>query len=282
MNPNPLLSTISGLAFTVFTGLIVALLLLFLFYAFILWYRWRDREKKSLELITLLVAIPQDNEVKIDATEQIIGSLSSLYHSTRFKFLQVFVSQPSLSLEIIGTRQDIKFYICIPKKYQDLVEKQIYSVYAGADVRSVEEPSLFTENGKVEYAWLGLKKLPFYPLKTYKEIPTDPLASITSVLSKLNEGETTAVQLVVSPADSSWSKSGRSYISNTKKSESNSQIASYKVDARQLEAIEAKSNKPGFEVALRLVSVAPTIEIAKVNLSNLKACFPNLNPLGIN
>ena len=73
MNPNPLLTTISGLAFTVFTGLIVALLLLFLFYAFILWYRWRDREKKSLELITLLVAIPQDNEVKIDATEQIIG-----------------------------------------------------------------------------------------------------------------------------------------------------------------------------------------------------------------
>ena len=273
MNPDSLFSTASGLLFTVLIGFIVVVLLLFLFYAFVLWYRWRDREKKSLELITLLVAIPQDNEVKIDATEQIIGSLSSLYHSTRFKFLQFFVSQPSLSLEIIGTHEDIKFYICIPKKYQDLVEKQIYSVYAGADVRATDDPSLFTENGKVEYAWLGLKKLPFYPLKTYKEIPTDPLASITSVLSKLNEGETTAIQLVVSPADSAWSKSGRSYISQTKKSESNPEKASYKVDARQLEAIESKSSKPGFEVALRLVSVAPSSEIAKVNLSNLKACF---------
>ncbi|PIZ61343.1 hypothetical protein COY20_00520, partial [Candidatus Shapirobacteria bacterium CG_4_10_14_0_2_um_filter_40_12] len=261
MNPDSLFSTASGLLFTVLIGFIVVVLLLFLFYAFVLWYRWRDRETKSLKLITLLVAIPQDNEVKIDATEQIIGSLSSLYHNARFKFLQIFISQPSLSLEIIGTHEDIKFYICIPQKYQDLVEKQIYSVYAGADVRSVDEPSLFTENGKVEYAWLGLKKLPFYPLKSYKEIPTDPLASITSVLSKLNENETTAIQMVVSPADSSWSKSGRSFISQTKKSESNPQIASYKVDARQLEAIETKSSKAGFEVALRLVSVAPTSEI---------------------
>jgi len=39
-------------------------------FAFTLWYRWRDREKKSLELITLLVVVPQDNEVKIDAMER--------------------------------------------------------------------------------------------------------------------------------------------------------------------------------------------------------------------
>ena len=98
MNPDSLFSTASGLLFTVLIGFIVVVLLLFLFYAFVLWYRWRDRETKSLKLITLLVAIPQDNEVKIDATEQIIGSLSSLYHNARFKFLQIFISQPSLSL----------------------------------------------------------------------------------------------------------------------------------------------------------------------------------------
>jgi len=55
------------------------LLILFLVYAFILWYRWRDREAKSLELITLLVAVPQDNEVKIDAMEPIIGAMASFY-----------------------------------------------------------------------------------------------------------------------------------------------------------------------------------------------------------
>ena len=85
-----------------------------------------------------------------------------------------------------------------------------------------------------------------------------------------------AIQLVLSPTDSSWSKAGKSFISSTKKSESNPEKASYKVDARQMEAIDSKCNKPGFETAIRIVAVAPTKEIAKVNLSNLKACFGQL------
>lgn len=261
-----------------FLGLLpaVAALLYFLFTAFLLWFRWRDREKKSLELVTLLVVVPQDNEVKIDANEAIISSVASFYTSAKFKFLQTFVAQPSLSLEIIGNHDDIRFYISVPKKFQDLIEKQIYSVYAGADIQSVDEPNIFSETGKVETAWLGLKKSSFYPLKTYKEIPTDTLSAFTSVLSKLNSEETMAIQLVLSPTDSSWSKAGKSFISSTKKAESNPEKASYKVDARQMEAIESKCNKPGFETAIRIVAVAPTKEIAKVNLSNLKACFGQL------
>jgi hypothetical protein len=273
MIPDSFVSIIINWLFLIIALILVLMLLWVLGYALILWYRWREREQKSLEMVTLQIVVPQDNEIKIDATENIIGSMGVLYKSAKFKFLQPFISQPNLSLEIVGTHQDIRFYISLPKKYQDLIEKQIYSVYAGADVQAIDDPNIFTENGKVEYAWLGIKKLPFYPLKTYKEIPIDPLSSITSVLSKLGQDETMAIQIVVSPIEGSWSKSGRGFISATKKSESNPEKASYKVDARQLEAIESKCSKPGFEVAIRLVSVAPEIETAKVNLSNLKACF---------
>ena len=263
---------ISWIILAIVTLLVIILIGIF-FYFFTMWYRWKDREKHSLELVTLLVTVPQDNEVKIDATENILASLGSLYKSPKFKFLSAFSSQASFSLEIVGTHQDIKFYVCIPKKYQDLIEKQFYSVYAGADIRAVDEPNIFFESGHVEYSWLGQKKLPFYPIKTYKEIPTDPLSSITSVLSKLSDGETMAIQMVLSPTDGSWSKSGKSFISSTKKSESNAEKASYKVDARTLESIESKCSKTGFETAIRLISIAPTTEIAKSNMHNLKACF---------
>jgi hypothetical protein len=135
-------------------------------YAWILWYRFRNREKESLKLVTLQVTVPQDNEIKIDAMEQIVGSLSSLHKTAKFKWFNVLIAQPTLSLEIIGTSQTIKFYVSVPDKYQDLVEKQIYSVYNGADVQPVDEPNIYSETGKVEYLWLGLKKNPFYPLKT--------------------------------------------------------------------------------------------------------------------
>lgn len=242
-------------------------------YGLILWYKWKDREKRSLELVTLMVAVPEDNEVKIDAMEQIISSLSSLYKGAKFDFLQILEVQPSVCLEIFGTSEDIRFYISIPKKYQDLIEKQIYSVYAGAGITVVDEPNIYPEEGKVEYCWLGIKKTPFYPLKTYKEIPTDPLAAVTSALSKLSPGESVAIQLVLSPTNGTWAKSGKGFVSATKKSEANPEKASYKVDARQLEAIDSKSSKAGFETAIRIVSIAPSTELAKTNMSNVKACF---------
>ncbi len=272
----PMAEVVFNLVFLVIGIAAVAGLLWFLGYALILWIRWKDREEKSLETVTLMVAVPYDNEVKIDATEQIINSVSSLYKSARFKWLQRFVAQPSVSLEIVGNKDDIRFYFCVPKKFQDTMEKQIYSVYAGADILAVNEPNIYSEEGKIEYAWMGLKKQPFYPLKTYKEIPTDPLSALTSALSKLAEGETVAIQLVLSPTDGQWAKKGRGFISSTKKNEANPEKASYKVDARQLEAIENKVSHPGFETVVRILSCAPTKETAKLNIGNVKTCLGQL------
>jgi hypothetical protein len=224
-------------------------------------------------MVTLLIAVPEDNEVKIDATEQILNSLTSLYKSTKIKLLQGLQLQPSIALEIIGTHQDIKFYIHIPKKFQDMIEKQIYGVYAGADIKQIDEPNIFSNDGKVEYAWMIFKKSSYFPIKTYKEMPTDPLASLTSTLSKLSKDETVSIQMVLTPTDGKWAKKGRAFISSTKKSESNPEKASYKIESKQLEAIENKVGKPGFEVAIRMVSCAPSSEIAKANISNIKACF---------
>ncbi len=256
-----------------FLTILVIGLLFFLFYAFTQWYKWKDREKRSLQMVTLLIAVSQDNEVKIDAMESSLGSLATLYKSAKFKWLQRFVAQPNLSFEIIGTKNDIKFYVSVPKKFQDLVERQFYGMYPGSEIKEVEEPNIYFEDGKVEFSQMQLKKEPYYPLKTYKEIPLDPLVSITSAMAKLEEGESLCLQLIISPSDGSASRLGKKFVSGTKKSEANPEKASYKVDAKQLEAIDNKANKPGFETTIRLVSIAPSSEIAKTHLSNLKAAL---------
>lgn len=273
MNIDSFVNQLWSLVFFVLISLLVLLLLYFLGYVLILWFKWKDREKRSLELVTLLVVVPQDNEVKIDAMEQIINSFGTLYKSAKFKFLQGLETQPNLSLEIIGTKEDIRFYISVSNKYRDFVEKQIYSVYAGADIQEVDDPNIFSENGKVEYSWLVIKKSSFYPLKTYKEIPTDPLSAITSTLSKLSQDETVAIQIIISPTEKKWSSAGKNFVSSTKKAEANPEKASFKVDAKQLEAIENKTNKTGFETVIRIVAVAPNKETAKMNISNIKSCF---------
>ena len=111
MLPDTLTTNIFTLFLSLGIIILVLALLYFLFSVFVIWFRWRDREEKSLKLVTLMVAVPQDNEVKIDAMEPIIGIVASFYKSAKFKLFQNFIAQPSLSLEIVGNHDDIRFYI---------------------------------------------------------------------------------------------------------------------------------------------------------------------------
>ena len=270
----------NGLGDLISSILIAAVLLLaavallgILGYLAVLWLRWKDREKKSLEFLLLQVSVPHENEVKIDAMEQILGSLTSLYSGPKFKFLKIFHIQSYLSLEIVATCEDIRFYVACHRKNKELVERLVHGVYNGAEVQEVEEHNIFSSGGAVAYAWLGLKKENHYPLKTYKEMATDPLAALAAAMGKVQEGEGVAIQFLIQPAGDKWKKQGRGFVSSTKKSESNPEEASFKVDARQLEAIENKLGKAGFDTAIRIVVCAKTREIAKAQLSDIKAVF---------
>ena len=135
----------------VFTGILAVLV----YIAFLLW-KYRDREKRSLEYVLLQVATPRDNETKIDAAEQMFSSLHALYHGGYWSFLK---PQDHISFEIVARREDIRFFIAVPKHFVDLVEKQIHGSYPGADIKLSDEYNIFSENGKVSFTALTPKIL---------------------------------------------------------------------------------------------------------------------------
>ncbi len=260
---------------TVFFIFLFLLTFFFILFGFIAWsialyYRQKEREKKSLEAVLLQVATPRGNEIKPDAMEQLIGALHSIKKSgwkTRI------YGQPCISFEIVAKREDIRFYVWTFKNQKDLLEKQIHGAYPDAQITEVPEYNIFSENGKVAYKALQLKKDNFYPIKTFKELPTDPLASITSSLAKMGENEAASIQILISPVDSSWQTQGKNYISQTKKQESDPEKAKYSVPVKTLEAVENKISKPGFEVSIRLVVVSETEDSAKAHLGNVVSAF---------
>lgn len=249
----------------VFIGLIVGG-----FFGYLYWQRWKDREIRALDFVLLQIAVPKDNEVKIDAMEQMVGSFASLGKAGGMFSTKV---AEHISLEIVAKKGDIRFYIATPRKLQDLVEKQIHGVFAGADIRIVDEYNIFFEEGEVAWAQMGLSYESFKPIKTFKDLPTDPLNALTSALAKMNEGEGAAIQMILSPASNDWRKSGRGFITSTKKSEADPEKATYKTDAKTLEAIENKITKPGFEVTIRIVVTAADSDTAESHLSNIKSTF---------
>ncbi|MBI2190252.1 MAG: hypothetical protein HYU49_01795, partial [Candidatus Levybacteria bacterium] len=141
------------------------------------------------------------------------------------------------------------------------------------------EYNIFSESAKVAFASLRLKKHDYLPIKVFKDLPTDPLSSITSVLAKMTEGEGAAIQIMASPADSKWKNFGRNYIAKTKKTEANPETAKYAADPKELEAIENKIAKPGFSVVVRAVVSSSTKESAQAHLGNILSAFSQFDSL---
>ena len=243
-------------------------------YALLLWARIKHREQESLEYVLLQIAVPRDNEVKIDAAEQFFSSFASLKKSG---WKTMIAGQTHFTFEIVATPGDIRFYVSIPKRLRDMMEKQIYGAYPGADVIEVPEYNIFTRDGKVVFTALKLEKEDFYPIKVYRDLPTDPLSSITSTLSRMGPGEGAAIQLVVSPTDGTWKDAGKSYVSKTKKQESTPDEADFKTEQRDLEMVNSKCSKSGFNTLIRIVVSAPSEELAQIHLDNIVNTFTQFN-----
>lgn len=250
--------------------LVIGLLVAALAYLLFMWFKYRHREEYSLGFVLLEIQVPRDNEIKVDAAEQMFASLYALHHSGFWDFLH---PEDHFAFEIVGLKEDIRFYVTCPKKLQDLLEKQIHGAYPGAEITQVDEYNIFSEGGKVAFAELKLKKAAYLPIRVYRELPTDSLSSLTAVLAKMGDGEGAVVQVLISPAAHKWAEAGEHYLASTKKKEADPEKASYAVDQRTYEAIDNKVNKPGFTTRIRIVVSSTSKAMADQHLRNIKGVF---------
>src|SRR3989344_2614909 len=233
-------------------------------------YKFRDREKESLQFVLLQIVVPKGNEVKIDAAEQLFGALYAIKISGG-----MFVSlkpQPHLSFEIVALPESIKFYVSCHKKHRDLIEKQINGAYPDAEIKEVPEYNIFSEAGQTAYTQYTLRASNYFPVKTYRDLPTDPLSALTSALGKMQPGEGAAVQVLITPADGKWKESGKKFVKKEKDPGTGDKPKA-PPDQKQLDAVENKISKQGFYAAIRVVVSSTSKDSAKAHLANIKSAF---------
>jgi len=251
-------------------GLIFFGIFLFLKKYLVGWIKYKDREKQSLQFVLLQIKVPRGNEIKIDAAEQLFATFASLHKSGGM--LSIFKPQPHISFEIVATHESIKFYISCSKSHQDLLEKQIHGAYPDAEIKEVPEYNIFSETSQTAYTQLKLKSADYFPIKTFRDLPTDPLSALTSALAKMQEGEGAAIQILVSPADSKWKDVGKKWVKK-EKDPGTEKSPKAPPDAKQLEAVESKIVRAGFETVIRIVTSSSTSDSAKAHLTNIKTAF---------
>ncbi|MDH5596906.1 MAG: type IV secretion system DNA-binding domain-containing protein, partial [Candidatus Peregrinibacteria bacterium] len=119
----------------------------------------------------------------------------------------------NISFELYIEKQQLSFYVVVPKKYQNILEKQITTFYNDADIKEIEKPyDLFEKGKKAKAYFMYTKRDYWYPVNTYKTMEQDPLNDVTNVFSKLEPEEKAAIQIIVNPASSEkWSKKTQEY-----------------------------------------------------------------------
>lgn len=156
----------------------------------------------------------QEGEVwkeEIGSMEQLLTSIANIKEKKSFR--KFIYGSPNISLEIANpsNNEEIFFYLGIPKKFRESIEKQVHSYFPNASIEKVPDYTIFRPDSFTSAAVLKLKNKFALPVRTYEAMDVDPLNEISNALSKLqtmNEGA--AIQLVISPAEKGWRKIGKS------------------------------------------------------------------------
>ncbi len=163
-------------------------------------------------------ATEKDFREKIGIMEQLYRGLHEIRELTLSNRIRVWLFDHALvSFEMIVEQKELSFYVVTDEHYADLVEKQITSFYTSADIQMFNEAPYTLENDDpkkkntiIGYYLYELKKY-WYPIKSYKNIENDPLNDVTNVMSKLEEDEKAAIQVMLKPRNNKWQKKARKF-----------------------------------------------------------------------
>jgi len=162
----------------------------------------KEKEEKEIKDWTIFeIKITKDTEGGPQTMENFFNSLKSL-------------TKGYFSLELIGMKRNVRFYLRFPTQYRKLIEPLIYSSFSKIVFEEVEDyfsylPAFLPNK---EYDLWGtefvLEKADPYPIKTYPLFPNEKLngktkietiGSFSEMVNKLNEKEFYLIQIVFRP-----------------------------------------------------------------------------------
>lgn len=207
------------------------------------------------------------------------------------------------ALEIVAQDKLITFYVTVPKFMKEFVEQQVHAQWTHAMFEEVEDYNMFSPTGVVVGGYVKFKQPNALPIKTYKELDSDPLSVITNALAKVAEGDGVALQILIRPATGDWRSlgqrivkkmhegysykealrggGGKSWTSTKEDSEKAEQKRRERkltqAESKMLEGIENKLTKAGLEANIRIVASAQSADAAKAYLNNVLQGFGQYN-----
>lgn len=267
--------------------------------------------------VTLMVTIPrfknQDDIKQNEGAAQIkehialaegiysaIGGLKP-HHGIAAWFLG---RSDAIALEIVAHKKLVTFYVSLPKDMRQFFEQQLHAQWADAQFEEVMDYNMFSPQGTMLGGYVTLKRKSVFPVKTYKDLESDPLNPLTNAMSKVADNDGLAIQYLLRSTHSHWREAGARIVrkmqeglsmheaehgslslgswmhtkeSKEKEEQKKRERKMSQAETKMLEGIENKISKAGMEVNIRIVACGSTPEVAKSYLDNVFSAFNQFN-----
>ncbi|MBD3366035.1 DUF87 domain-containing protein [candidate division WWE3 bacterium] len=258
--------------------LILAAVLVGAFTVFLRKRRKKHEDLSKFDLTFLMVKLPSENEIEVEAAEQFFASL---WGFKRTWWDALWKGQYLISFEIVAKASGIGFYVVVPDELALAVEKKINGAYPEAEIDIIDPNEVWDRGDFTAVAELKLSGAPYYPIRTFEDLASDALSSLTSSMSKLSDEDVVALQYVVKPASNSWRRQGNAFVAGVRKKSADPEKGGG-VDTSFVEGVEKKVSKPGFDVTIRIVSIAEDDLLAQDHIQNIVTSFDQFTDVKYN
>lgn len=164
----------------------------------------------SHQITTFEMRLPKTTESTPEPFTHILATLANQSPPPWWRSLFFGEDTPAIFLELFAVKQTIHYVFSAPEYLKSYLTSQLAAHYPTSQF--LRGPAMYDEktvkSDSVAFGQMVLSRSYYYPLNTYRAFrEKDPMASLLSLLGKLEEHESGLVQFVVSPAGSRWRES---------------------------------------------------------------------------
>ncbi len=163
-------------------------------------YRKSTHKELNPSLVFLELAFPWDLSKSAYATEQLHLLLRG--QNKYYSFADRLAGRKKLySLELVGTiNEGIRYIMVVPGDEVEQIKRSLLSFLPAMKIREVEDYMTSISTRRIGITELKLSQEFAFPLKDHKALEEhDPFAYFAGHMTKLDEDELVAIQLVVTP-----------------------------------------------------------------------------------
>ena len=148
--------------------------------------------------------IAKDMKEKVSRMSQLYSGLHKISDlSTKESMMHKIFGKQKLVMIYQYEQGQLSFIIGTYPEYQGIVESAISAQFANCSLERVKKPDPFQKKYS-DIMPLEPEKDPVYTIKTFKQVPDDPINNVIDTMSKVSIYDTVTAILVIKPEDSSY------------------------------------------------------------------------------